>query len=173
MGRRRLAFIVVITLAVLTLVGALIWKRRIGRPGGVPATAVLVDGRYMDCIQMPSGFGEPCKVYDGTSGKLVDTNPFLIRLGAFSKEQGGSPTDCGRTSSKAPDAKVAECVQAAFKRHSPFTAQYITDLGPFTYAYGIAGNADGKVAEATYDSRGFPNVAPNKRRSSSMAIKFG
>src|SRR5262249_38712153 len=94
---------------------------------------------------------------------LVDTNPFAIRLGAFSKQQGGSPTDCGRTSSRAPDARVAECVQAAFRHHSPFTAQYITDFGTFTYAYGIAGNAGGKVAEATYDSRGFPGVSPNKR----------
>jgi len=161
MGRRPL--IVVIVLAVLTLVGVLAWKRRISRPAGVPATAVFVDGRYIDCAQRSSGFGEPCKIYDGTSGKLVDTNPFPIRLGAFSKEQGGSPTDCGKTSSKAPDARVAECVQAAFKRHSPFTAQYITDFGSFTYAYGVAGDADGKVAEATYDSRGFPSVAPNKR----------
>ena len=46
-------------------------------------------------------------------------------------------------------------------RRSP--AQYITDFGAFTYAYGIAGDAGGKVAEATYDSRGFPGVPPNRR----------
>lgn len=163
MGRRRIAVTVVIALAILTSVGALVWKQRTGRPAGVPASAVLVDGHYIHCMQMPWGFGEPCKIYDGKSGKLVDTNPFSIRLGAFSKQQGGTPTDCGKTSSKAPDARVAECVQAAFRRRSPFNAEYIGDFGLFTYAYGIAGDAGGKVAEASYDSRGFPGVPPNKR----------
>jgi hypothetical protein len=162
MIRRRIALIVV-ALAVLAFVGALAWKRCFGRPAGVPATATLVDGHYIDCIQISSMFGVPCKVYDGT-GKLVDITPLPLRLGAFSKQQGGSPIDCGKTSSKAPDAKVAECVQAAFRHHSPFTAQYIIiDFGAFTYAYGIAGNSGGSVVELTYDSRGFPNIPPNKR----------
>jgi hypothetical protein len=162
MGRRRIALIVV-ALGVLTLAGALASKRHTGRPATVPATAVFVDGKYIDCMQVPSGLGGPCKIYDSTSGKLVDTDPFSIRLGAFSKQHGGSPIDCGKTSSRAPEAKVAECVQAAFRRHSPFTAQYITDFGAFRFAYGIAGDAGGKVAAATYDSRSFPGVSPNKR----------
>jgi hypothetical protein len=82
-----ITLIVVIALAVLALVGALAWRRRIRRPAAVPASAVLVDGQYIDCIKMPSGFGKPCEIYDGTSGKLVDTNPFSIRLGAFAKQQ--------------------------------------------------------------------------------------
>jgi hypothetical protein len=163
MRKRRLALIVAVGLAVLTLFGALLWKQRRGRPGGVPATAVLVDDQYIDCIQMPSGFGEPCKIYDGTSEKLVDTDPFSIRLNTFSKQHGGSPTDCGRTSGRAADVKVAECVRASFNGHTPFTAQYIFDLGSFTYAYGIAGDAGGRVAEAIYDSRGFAGVAPSQR----------
>src|SRR5262249_53229670 len=121
MGRRWTALIVVVALGVLTLAGALLSRRRSGRPAGVPATAAFVDGKYIDCMPGSWGFGGPCKVYDSTSGKLVDTDPFSIRLGAFSKQQGGSPIDCGKTSSKAADPKVAECVQAAFKRHSPFT----------------------------------------------------
>lgn len=163
MGRRRIALIVVIALAVLAFTCAVAWKQRSGRPAGVPTAAVLVDGQYIDCVQTESGSGEPCKVYDGQSGKTIETNPLSIRLGAFSKQQGGSPTDCGKTSSKAPNAHVAECVQTAFRRHSPFIAQYITDFGLFTYAYGIAGDAGGRVAEASYDSRGFPSVPPNKR----------
>ena len=123
MGRKRIALIFVIALAVVIVAGALAWKRRTGRPAAVLSTAVLVDGQYIDCIQTTSSFGEPCKVYDGTSGKLVDTNPnpFSIRLSAFSKQQGGSPTDCGKTSTRAPAAKVAACVQEAFRSHSPFT----------------------------------------------------
>ena len=163
MGRRRIALGIVITLAFLTFAGALAWKQSGSRPPGVPATAVLVDGQYLDCIQIESRFQEPCKVYDGRSGKLIGTDPFSLRLGALSKQQGGSPTDCGKTSIKAPDAHVAECVQAAFRRHSPFTAQYTTAFGSFIYAYGVTGDAGGKIAEATYDSRGFPSVPPNKR----------
>lgn len=161
---RRITLIVVTVLAVLALLSALAWKRRIGRPSGVPATAVLVDGRYIDCMPMPWGFGVPCKIYDRTSGKLVEESALSVRLGAFSKQQGGSTIDCGKTSSRAPDVKVAECVQGAFTRHSPFTAQYtIADSGAFTYAFGITGDAAGNVAEATYDSGGFPDIRPKKR----------
>lgn len=163
MGRRKTLIIVLITLFLITLAGAFVWKRRTARPAGVPVTAALVDGQYIDCIQTSPGVGEPCRIFDGTSGKLLDSNPFSIHLSAFSKQNGGSPTDCGKTSTRTPDAKVAECVQEAFMRHLPFIAQYVTNFGMFTYAYGIAGDAVSNVTEATYDSRGFPAVPPNRR----------
>lgn len=163
LAQRRLVLFVVTAVAVLAVVSALFWRRHVSRPAGVPITAVLLDGQYIDCARTSPGLGEACKIYDGRSGKLLDTDPFSIRLRTFSKQQGGSSTDCGKTPSSAPDKTVAECVQAAFGRHSSFTAQYVTNWGTFTYAYGIAGDASGNVAISTYDSRGFPDVIPNKR----------
>jgi hypothetical protein len=96
-------------------------------------------------------------------GVSIGTNPLALRLDAFSNQQGGDLIDCGKTSINAPEVKVAECVQSALRRHSPFKAQYIMDFGTFTHGFGIAGDAGGNVAELSYDSRGFPPVRPNKR----------
>jgi hypothetical protein len=134
MVRRRSTLLIVLAVAIFMFGGAISCKRPTDRSIREAATAVP-----------------------------VGTDSISIRLNAFSEQQGGSPADCGKTSIKTPDASVARCVQAAFRRHSPFTAQYITDDVFFTYAYGIAGDSAGKVVEGTYNSRGFPSVPPSKR----------
>jgi len=147
------------------LLGIIVWQKRSGRPSNVPATAVLVDGTYVDCVTSASPWGQPCKIYDRSTGKILDVDPFTVRLKAYSSSRGGSVVDCGRTSAKNPDAGVAECAKKAFQNHSPFIAQYLVAAfsGVFTNAYGISGDADGGVAEAAYDSRGFPSVPPTRR----------
>jgi hypothetical protein len=147
----------------MALLAPIAWRKRSGRPANVPATAVFVDGNYIDCIPSTSGFGQPCKVYDRSTGKIVDTDPFTIRLNAFSTRHGGSLVDCGRTSAKTPDAGVADCAKTAFQNRRPFAVQYFTDFRLFSYAYALGGDAKGNVAMVTYDSRGFPAVPPTPR----------
>lgn len=152
------------TIAALTLAAliAFAWQRR--RKANVPATAVLVNGSYLDCPHSRWGFGSPCRVFDGSTGKLLKADPFSIRLRALAMRHGGAFLDCGTTRLNGTDQTVAQCAKRAFQSHKPFAAEYITDWGGgLSVGYAMLGDADGNVATATYDSRGFPDVRPTTR----------
>lgn len=165
MDGSKLRVFIAIYLILIALLAIIVWQRHDGRPANVPATAVLLDDTYLDCppSQFEVRFGQPCKVYDRTTGKVLDADPFAVRLKAFSNRHAGSVVDCGRIPMRTPDDRIAECVRTAFKNRKPFAVQYFSDFGFMTYAYGLTGDAGGNIAMATYDSRGFPNVRPTRR----------
>ncbi len=161
MSWRKLGLLTFVAL-ILAVVVALTWKKR--RPANVPAAAVLVNGSYIECPRSHWGFGVACKVYDGSTGQLLNADPFAIRLKVLATKHGGAFVDCGKTSFNAVKKSVAECAKAALQNRKPFAAEYITDWGGgLSAGYAVLGDADGNVASATYDSRGFPDVRPTTR----------
>lgn len=159
---RKLALLIIAALIVTAAVVSVAWRKH--RPSSVPSTAVLVNGSYIDCQHSHWGFGPPCKVYDGSTGKLLNIDAFTVRLKALALKRGGRFVDCGRTSGNADDKSTAECAKAAFQSWMPFAAEYITHWGGNVISgYAVLGDADGNLTVATYDSRGFPDVRPTPR----------
>ncbi len=128
----------------------------------VPSTAVRIGGNYIDCIPHSSFLEQPCKVYDGSTGRVLDLLTERLRL--ISSTPGGAPpVDCGTASMSKANPRVAECGQAALQDRKPFFAQYRNDIAQFTYAYGVASDANGNVSWMVYSSREFPSVPPTPR----------
>lgn len=153
-------YVIIVFLALCAIV--LAWRRFGVRPAGVPSTAVRVDGNYIDCISHKLPVEHPCTVYKGSTGEVLDNQPITARLKFLSSRHGGSLTDCGRTPTRNPDPLVSECGQAAFQNRKPFYVQYYSTLAVFSFAYGLAGDANGNVSSVVYDSMGFPSVAPTR-----------
>src|SRR5882672_8128144 len=159
---RNMKKVYVVIVVFLLGVAVLLWFRFGRRPAGVPATAVLISGNYIDCVSSKLPIGHPCSVYNGWSGKVLDEKPLVERLKSISSTPWRSAIDCGRTSTRNPDPKVAECGLAAFKNHKSFYVQYYSPDTTFSFAYGLAGDAKGNVFSIVYQDFPFPSIASSR-----------
>jgi hypothetical protein len=88
---------------------------------------------------------------------------FTDRLKTMSAPEGGHAIDCGITTANRPESSVAACGQKAFEQHTPFFLGYETLFrDTITFAYGMAGDATGRVFSMTYQGRAYPPVALNR-----------
>src|SRR5271166_788654 len=88
---------------------------------------------------------------------------FTDRLKTVSSQKGGHAIDCGISPASRPEDSGAACGQKAFEEHKPFFLGYETlSRDTLTFAYGMAGDASGRVFAVSYQGRGYPPVALNR-----------
>jgi hypothetical protein len=85
------------------------------------------------------------------------------KLASLAAANGGTSTDCGSANIFKPEDKPTTCARAAFDAHRAFQMVYTGGYGYYQAAYGLAGDASGKVYEVGYDSRGLLHLGMDER----------
>lgn len=115
------------------------------------------------CIALASVASAQVPVPKALGSDDAPDRVFTDRLKTMSAEKGGHAIDCGITTAKRPENSVAACGQKAFEQHTPFFLGYETLFrDTVTFAYGMAGDATGRVFAITYQGRAYPPVALNQ-----------
>src|SRR5208282_4059769 len=103
------------------------------------------------CIALASVASAQVPVPKALATEAPPDHVFTDRLKAVSTQKGGYAIDCGIGLANQPENSGAACGQKAFEQRKPFFVGYETLFrDTLTFAYGMAGDASGRVFAVSY-----------------------
>jgi hypothetical protein len=85
------------------------------------------------------------------------------KLRDFAAHGSGQVTDCRRSRTAPTTDDLSECGNRAFAERKPFYVRYYREIDGWSLSHGLAGDADGNVIEAAYDSKSWLKIGLPKR----------